>query len=692
MSRSWLLIPAAATELIAIRSVFKPRAQANTGALVGALGAQVMLRWPEMVFHGFPSLVAAALVVVCAPSAWRNSSRLLRRRSLQVVIGLVAAAFILSVPLLVATLLVRGEVSKGQQAAKVALEDVGGGGSAIVSAELQLANENASRASSAVGGWWTAGARLLPVVAQQGRFVAVALKTAAQISSVGERQVSAIDYHNLEYHDGRVNLARLRAMATPTRIVNRQLHLAVHQLDAVGSGWLLAPIQSRASIFDNELTRSAHSADLAMQAVRVLPGLLGGDGPRNYLLAFMSPSESRGYDGFIGAYGVLTAVDGHVSLTQSGPTTDIEANLPPSGATLTGVPGFLARYGIFDPGKFARDATYSPGFPTDADVFTQIFEQAGGVPIDGVLGLDPYGLAAFLHFTGPIQVPGLPVLLTESNAAEVLLKTQYTTFDVGIPNQDQIRHDFLQQTLHLTFNKLVSGSLPSPKELSAALDPDVVRGRISFWSFHADEQPLLRQLGVDGSFPRTQGKDLLAVTTQNSGNNKIDAFLHKSIDDRITFDPGSGSVSSTVTITLVNDAPASGLPSIVIDNPGDPGTPAGTNVTWLTVYSPLLFDRLTVNGVRGSMTVGKELGVNAYSQFIDIPAKSTVTLKVHLIGHIGPGPYRLEVRLQPSANSQHGRVEVTPSTGWRLATNAPSAHWTLGSGMRQTRSFQFVAG
>src|SRR6202042_3644199 len=134
-------------------------------------------------------------------------------------------------------------------------------------------------------------------------------------------------------------------------------------------------------------------AGRAVGAAKVLGALGGGDLIRHYFIAFMSPSESRSYDGFVGSYGLLTADDGHISLSLSGQSSDLEALLPPGGATLRGVPDFLARYGKFDAGEFVRDATYSPDFPTVASVLSQEYEQTGGAPVDGVLAIDPYGLA-----------------------------------------------------------------------------------------------------------------------------------------------------------------------------------------------------------------------------------------------------------------------------------------------------------
>jgi hypothetical protein len=696
MSRSWLLIPAAVTELIALGAGIRSRTQPLLGGIVGALGVQVVLRWPPELFHGFPSIVAALLTLACMGSAWANSPGRVRRRALIATLIVVGLGILAALPLAIAALLVRNTVTEAQTAAKAALAAVGEGDPATVAGQLRAAERDASNAESTLSQWWIAPSRLVPVAAQQSRLLATVMKTAAATSAVGEDHISAIDYKNLEYHHGHLNLARLRALGPPGKAVDQQLHTALGQLKEATSDWIIGPIRDKEVAYENELARATHTADLALSAVNVLPAMLGGDGTQRYLIAFMSPSESRGYDGFVGSYGVLTATDGRVTLTQSGAGSDLDASLPPQGGVLKGVPQFLKRYGPFNPGMHARDATYSPDFPTDADVFTQLYEQtqiyqqSGEPPIDGVLGIDPYGLAAILQMTGPIEVPGLPVPLSAQNAARILLKTQYTTFDVGVPDQDQIRHDFLQQALHIAFDTLVQGNLPSPHELSGILDPLVREGRIVFWSAHARDQPLIRKLDMAGSFPATRGKDLLALTTQNAGNNKIDAFLHKSINDSVQFDSKTGVVHSTVTIKLVNDAPSSGLPAIVINNPGVPLVPPGNNITWLSLYSPLHFTSVTVGDAPSSFRVGRELGVFAYSTFVEVPAEGSVTLTVHLQGRIDPGAYALTMRLQPSANPQVNAVEVGPA-----GSAAPRGlqRWKLNnSDMVQSRSFTVGSG
>jgi hypothetical protein len=694
LSSRWLLIPALATVVVALTSVISHRSRRRHGALVGALAVQVVLRWPPQVFHGFPSIVTSALVLLLAVSTWRRSSRRLRRRGLRIVGGTLAIGFVMCIPLVVAVVIVRSEVKRGEQAAKAAIAGIGATSSSSVTANLRQAVTDTSDASGVLGSWLLAPARLVPVVAQQGRFSASAVGAAHDATAVASAENSAIDYRRLDYHNGRISLANLRAMATPVGEVDRALRAALADVGGSGNPWLVAPLRNRRATLEHELARAAHSANLAVEATQELPGMLGGDGTRNYLVAFMTPSESRGYDGFIGSYGVLTAVNGHVSLTVSGPTTALEAELPPGGAKLTGPADFLARYGRFDPGEYARNATFSPDLPTDADVLAQIYKAATGVQVDGVLAIDPFGLAALLHFTGPIEVPGLPVPLTPSNAAYVLLKQQYTTFDAGETSEGVLRNDFLQSALRVAFDKLVAGSLPSPKAISSTLDPAVVDGRISFWSFHPASQPLIRQLSLAGPFPNANGGDLLAVTTQNAGNNKIDAFLHKSMNDHVSFDPTTGAETAVVTIELTNDAPSSGLPPFVIDDPGAPGVAPGTNATWLSLYSPLYFSSVTIDGVPGSMSTGRELGENVFSQYIYIAPESTEVVRVALTGRVASGTHlRVALRVQPSANPQTNTIAVSASGGASLRAGRMDVDtWRASSTMVQSHTFDFTGG
>ena len=686
MSRAWLEIPATAALLIALGALLPKHSRRRVGALIGALSVETLLRWPSIAFHGSTATVAGAVLVPLFVSAYGRFSSRERRRANRMLALAGALVVVLSVPVLFATFLARTDILGGQRAAETALGEVSNGSAALATPRLRTATVDFENASSELESWWTSVTRLVPFVAQQRQALASGAATARDVVAVAARQAPSFEYQEVHYHKGQVDLRRISAMLGPAKTLERSLSTAAARLASLKSPWLVEPIQSRLRTFDADLIRAKSSTDLAVKAIPLVPDMLGAERPQHYFLAFVSPSESRGLDGIVAAYGELTAVNGHISLTVSGPVESLDASLPSGGGRLTGLSDFTARYGQFDPGDHFQDTTYSPDFPTVAQVISLLYPQAAGDQLDGVLMVDPYGLAPLLSITGPVIVPGLAQPLTSHNAPEILLKSQYLT---GLGQN--ARHDLLQFALHTTFQKLVDGSLPGPRQLSRQLEPAVLSGRIAFWSAHRIDAPLVQALHLEDAFPKANGGDLVAVTTQNAGANKIDAYLHTSIADHVTFDPSTGAEHSILRVTLSNDAPAAGLPPLVIDSPAQPGLPPGTNETWLSVYSPLSFDQVTINGAPGTMSATRELGVWAYSTYVKVAPRASVTVRVRLVGRLAPGStFRLSVRLQPSANPVRAQVAVTPAGPWSLGASSDAA-WNLGPAVRQARVFHFVA-
>ena len=687
MSRAWLEIPAIAALLIALGSLFPRHSRRRVGALIGTLGVETLLRWPPVAFHGSTALVGGFVLMPVGISAYRRVSGSRQRYAKRALALMGTAAVVLSIPLVVAVVMAHGDISTGQHAADAALSDVSNGSSASATAKLRAATAAFGEASSKLGSWWTSLAAVVPAVAQQRQALATGAATARDLVSAAERVAPNLDYHELSYHKGQVDLDRLSAMLGPARTLDRALSQARAGVGRLRSPWLIGTIQSRLRIFDKSLSRAKSSTDLAVQAIPLVPDMLGARKPQHYFVAFVSPSESRGLDGIVAAYGELTAVNGHISLTVSGPVESLDSALPSGGGSLTGLADFMARYGQFDPGSALpgrdllarfpyRGRGHLAALPSDRRRSTRRCSHGGSLWARST---------AFDHRTcrSPRSLATIDQATTQP---EILLKSQYLT---GLAQN--ARHDLLQFALHATFQRLVNGSLPGPGLLSRELEPAVLSGRIALWSAHANESPLLRALHLEDPFPRGNGGDLLAVTTQNAGANKIDAYLHTSIADHVTFDPTTGAERSVVRVTLTNDAPATGLPPLVIDSPADPRLAPGTNKTWLSVYSPLAFDQVTVDGTPGTMSATPELGVWAYSTYVDVAPRTSVTVRVGLLGRVASGStLRLSVRLQPSANPERAQVVVTPAGGWKLAATSHQADWDLGPAVVQKRVFYFA--
>ena len=155
---------------------------------------------------------------------------------------------------------------------------------------------------------------------------------------------------------------------------------------------------------------------------------------------------------------------------------------------------------------------------------------------------------------------------------------------------------------------------------------------------------MLTRVKMAGVFPQLNGGDGVAVTVDNGSGNKIDAYLEMTVEHVVAGQSADGVRQSTVTVTLTNTAPASGLPPYVIGNLV--GLPDGTNRTWLSVYTALPMVGVQVDGVPDGMETSQVFGWNVSSRFVNVPPGGTVTLTLTLQGTLANPDEPLATRVQ----------------------------------------------
>jgi len=685
LSRSWLIVPAGAALLAAFAAVLPRRRVRPLSELSGALAVQVVLRWPPLGFHGLTAAVAAACILSVALAAWTAMSRPGRRRAVVAAAAAAGLVIVCSVPALIGAYLARPTVDRAVSRAKAALTDIESGQAPAAVDTLDTAAAEFGRAHARADAWWTWGAALVPVVAQQHRSVAQLTSAGTALAADGGRQAALIDFHRIRARNGQVDLAALERLTGPLQDLHDRVETTLATADHQ-SQWLLPQVTGPLHRLRDQLAKADGNIGLALEATRQVPALLGADGERRYLAVFMTPAETRGLGGFLGAYAEISVDQGRLRVVRTGLPKDMSD--PHGEPAIPGPADYLARYGPFDPGRHFEDVSYSPDFPSVAEVLEALYPQVGGDHIDGVLLLDPDALATLLGFTGPISVPGFPDTIDSANAADVLLRQQYLLATAGGQSG---RHDLLQQALAIGFKRLTSSTLPSPKVLGQALGPVIRQGRLLFWTADPRPQRLLRRLGLAGSFPAVPAPpaDLFALTIANAANNKIDAYLSESVQQNLVYDPATGTLHDDVQVDLHNGAAAS-LPDYVIGSFVGSGLPPATNFGWLSVYSPYTLSSATLGGApfRFQPPV-TELGVHAYSAFVTIPSLTDARLELHFVGSPGAGTsLSAAVRLQPLARPVTERIVVTPAPGWALQRGADPV-WTPGPDEVQIHTWRF---
>ncbi len=650
-------IPSFASVVASGMGATRRRRSRMWGAAAAALALQTILRGTEIGFHGGSALVAALGVVFPLVSGYRKCRRHERQRIRRIGYVLVGLVAVIGVGYGALVLSVASDVDAATSDARGGLASTRQGETAEARQRFISAARGFDETDSTLNAWWAAPARAVPVLSQHARALGSAAAEGRDLALTARETVEAGDYQEIRYSSGQFDLARIAAVREPLRRTAAAIEGSRRSLDENDSPWLLAPLADGLEELDSELADAQDEADLADQALEVAPALLGAEGPRRYFVAFVTPAELRGSGGFMGSWAEVTAEEGRLHLTRSGPVRELYAGVGPEGVDITGPEDYLVRYGRYlDEVQFIGDFGYSPNFPDSASVVAQAYPQAGGAPVDGVISIDPVALAALLRLTGPITVEGFGQPLDADNAADFLLRDNYGLF----PDNDT-QNDALAQLVEMTFDKLTTGDLPSPRALSQVLSPVTREGRIRLWSPLAEEQALFERLGADGAFPAPRpDHDFLAVSSQNSGNNKIDVYQSRRIDYDVLLDD-EGGLRATARVTVRNDPPLDGsVPDYVVGN--TQGDPPGTNRMILSIHTPHLLEGATVDGQPIAIESQVEAGFRVYSARVAVPPGAELVLELELSGTLAAeGGYVLDLAGQPTVTSD--ALTVTLDTG-----------------------------
>jgi Protein of unknown function (DUF4012) len=642
---------------IALVSVLRDTRSRARGALVCGLGVIALLRVGPVGFHGLSALVTVTAILPILVSGYNHAGQRVQARTRKIAllaggaIGLMLAGAALGV------IAVQESLADGARAVDGGLEAARQADDDTAATQLQLAARSLASADSTLSSWFVAPARTLPIVGPNLSAVGQLSSQASEVANVAALAAARADVDTLRFVGGRLDPAAVQDMVQPLTSVKVALDRMDASLDEVRSPWLLHPVVSRIERLKDQVTEARPEADAAMTAVEVGPTLLGGGGSARYLVLFTTPVEARGRTGFPGNYAELVVTDGKLSMPRFGRISELEqGGVPPEQREVPGAEDYAARYGRFDVAGTWRNLTMSPDFVAIAFAAADLYPQSGGEPIDGVLSVDPVGLAALMRFTGPIDVPGLPEQLTPDNTANFLMLDQYVLFS----DQSQ-RVDLLETVARTTFDRLTSADLPGPRRVSEVLDPIVDGGHIQFSAVDLDIAVKLADSGVTGRMPSNEGDDLVTVTTSNAGGSKIDLFLHRTEQYTARWDPETGRVESTLKVTLENKAPASGLPNYVIGN--EIGLPQGTNRSFVSIYSPFELAASRVGGQPTPVQSELELGYHVYSTFVDIPPGTSVDIELDLAGSVEGRAYRLDMPVQPFATADAVLVKVQTADG-----------------------------
>ena len=601
------------------------------------------------------------------------------------VVAIVAA---MPVPAVLGALRSRAPSLDGESYAEQAVTAAESGNLALAAEDFSVAHRDFVLALSDLESPLSSLGLAYPVLASNLADARLLAMVGGELSSVGAQVARTSDRFTYRVHGGDVPVRLLASEAPSLSSAAGVVKAAIDELSRWHPAYVLSVLSGAESTLRHELGLADRRLTEASAIARFLPGLLGLGTTRRYFLAFQTNSESRATGGLIGLDGVLVASGGHLMLTRVGPIGRLDGK--GTLADLAAPRDYLARYERFDPAGTWQNLNMSPDFPTVGAIITHLFPRSGGEPVNGVIGVDPLGLAAMLRLVGPVQVAGWPVPLTEANVAPVLLQQSYVAYGTD----EAARQAFLERLIKAVFAKVSDLTLSDPAVLVTDLSQAAAEHHLELYSSNRAAESWLGSLGLTGAIPPVRS-DFFEVTTQNASGNKIDSYLERSMTYEVLLRPigargAGGSLESALeqaqlSVRLSNRAPSSGLPASII-GPYEPGFVPGENRTFFTLYTPLSFTgaRLVTGGLAPELTgsqtlppVGHslpleqlpELGRWADSSFLDIASRSSVSVGISLFGQVPLMPggwYELTIGSQPLIRPDLVSVSVRTVPGFEV--------------------------
>lgn len=619
-----------------------------------SVGATASLLRLQDVFVGYSSaaIVSVVLVVSVAVALPQFTPRARRVATLGSAV-LAVAAFVIACGTWLSVRSLQVEVGEAASAARQGAQLLRKGDTDAALENLNLASDELDRIGASLGGTWPTLALGVPLVSQNLQAARTTTASAGRLVTASQSLGESAAFDEL-LSDGTFDLQRIEELRNAIGDIERELELGSVELAQTSDAWIAPQLQTELSKFSDEVTKAADALRTVDQLVDILPGLLGADTERSYLVLVTNPSEARELGGFAGGYAVVKANDGVLEVSQSGRAAQLNHS-PTTADALT--PGqYPQRFLEHQPWKYGQNFTAMKDLPSLTRALAELVPSMTGHQIDGLLYLDPFALEALVALTGPVTIDSHNLTLSEQNTAEFFLTGQYEDF------ADQAdRTAVFEQLIKAFFARLSNETSVNSKHIDRLVD--VVRqDRLSFATLDPVELAALEDIGVAGSFGRSSTDDFLAVSHLNAAPNKLDAYLKREISYDAEIDPITGAIETELTITLHNEAP-DGLSDYVGGNRKD--LPFGTNRAVLVVHTPHQLIETTKSPEPAFTRTFREFELFRYEQIVIIPKGESRTVTLKLTGNVATGPdYRLRIDHQPLVHPDEMTV-IADSLGTR---------------------------
>jgi len=486
-------------------------------------------------------------------------------------------------------------------------------------------------------------------------------------------------------------IPRLLAALVTARpaLIRAETHLSQAEALVAEIPQPLSPPLARQVEKIQQLLRLARAGTVGAQA---LPGLLGQEEKRTYLILIQNSDELRPSGGFISAVGRLQMEHGEIltlTVQNSYELDDFTREYPYPPQPLLDYMGSEQ--------WVLRDANWSPDFPSAARDVITLYQISRPETVNGVIAINTAGMKSLMAGLEPVNAPGISQPITSANFDQVLRDAWNPPADAAGSQQAwekwlAERKQPLSAVLEVALQKLQSGQANWGK---LALGAAQALDRRDILVYSQAEAEILQQAGWDGSLRQTSG-DFLMTVDANVGFSKTNALLQKNLSYQVTLAPdGSGQAALTQTYQHTG---SSGVPCVQTFN-------YDWKVTYQQMMNRCYFDYLRVLVPPHSqllqatalptpaeyllsaqpqsgqvVTLENEIpGKTVFGQFFTVESgKSIQTQLLYRLPQVaapenGRWRYTLLLQKQPGAASFPAKIQVLLPEKARLVSSIPAS-------------------
>ncbi|GAD35046.1 CAS/CSE protein involved in chromosome segregation [Microbacterium sp. TS-1] len=409
----------------------------------------------------------------------------------------------------------------------------------------RLKELTAEARAQADGDLWRFG-EVVPVAGQNLTAVREVAETIDDLVVNALEPASGLSLSSLAPKEGRIDVVQLDVASDILDRAASSLAEARATVDGIDQTALVEQVASGVAQLDDALAQIEPIVEPAQKTLSVLPGILGAEGPRNYLVLVQNNAESRGTGGNPASLVMITADNGSIAITQQASSTDFNNGRANPIVELD--PAAVALYGD-KIGRYMQDVTTTPDFPDSARIMGAFWQEQFGTRIDGTLSIDPVALSYIMNATGAVTLPNGDNL-DSSNVVSSLLNEVYFRYSNPL-----VQDAYFAAAAGAVFDSITSVS--NPRALVDQVARAADEGRILYVPTSPAEAEIIAGSRMTGQLPSDNSEITMVGSYVNDiTEGKLDYYMDTAVavsSDVCSVDASTSpsfTVSSSLTSTL----------------------------------------------------------------------------------------------------------------------------------------------